>query len=52
LTYWPFVQSNLTDTCMQQVMAISRLNIDKSYGMQLTLTMTTMLMAIVAVFIN
>jgi len=33
-------------------MAISRLNIDKSYGMQLTLTMTTMLMAIVAVFIN
>jgi hypothetical protein len=32
LTYWPFVQSNLTNTCMQQVMAVSRANIDKSGG--------------------
>eukprot|EP00347_Sterkiella_histriomuscorum_P021376 403334190 len=32
MTYWPFIQSNQTNTCMNQVMAISRLSIDKSHG--------------------
>ncbi|CDW76768.1 UNKNOWN [Stylonychia lemnae] len=51
LTYWPFIQSNQTNTCMQQVMTLSRQSIDKSQAYIISLSLQSFMMVLVTLLL-